>query len=260
MQVTGIAVPAKVPCGKSGRPAWLAPADSPGRAVRPYSMRTSGSLGDSPGRSPGSRAIQASAVVAVPVTLVLAARDQTPTASPRRRATVKPAQVMETRRETDGKPAPGDGRRVRTETAGRRETRGRTPDAGKPEDGGRRGRTRRANGKPEESPPGTSEAVRSGPKPPGESPGIWGRTHRQSWPGSTTCTGFSRVPGPVGPSDARPRAGQGYGVCRRSGISPPHREAGRVCQRGAMPTWSRGSAVRSPRWAGSGSRMGAARR
>jgi len=40
MQVTSTAVPAKVPCGKPGRPAWLAPADSPGRAFRPYSGRT----------------------------------------------------------------------------------------------------------------------------------------------------------------------------------------------------------------------------
>ena len=36
----------------------------------------------------------------------------------------------------------------------------RTPDEGKPEEGGRRGRTRRANGKPEESPRGEPEDVR----------------------------------------------------------------------------------------------------
>src|SRR5271165_2583420 len=36
----------------------------------------------------------------------------------------------------------------------------RTPDEGKPEEGGGRGRTRRANGKPEESPPREPEDVR----------------------------------------------------------------------------------------------------
>ena len=87
----------------------------------------------------------------------------------------------------------------------------RTPDEGKPEDGGRRGRTRRANGKPEESPPGTPEAVRSGPKPPGESPGIWGHTHlRRRWRSAGRAGRAARLaqahlapPGPAGPSDAR---------------------------------------------------------
>jgi len=103
------------------------------------------------------------------------------------------------------------------EIAGRKETRGerrtqgnqRTAAEGdKP--GGQTGNRRKA--------PGNPEAVRSGPKPHGESPGIWGRTH-------LPCRG----------------------VCRGSGISPSHREAGSMCRRGGMPTWSPGSVVRSPR-------------
>jgi hypothetical protein len=50
------------------------------------------------------------------------------------------------------------------------------------------------------------------------------------------------------------------GVRRGSGVSRLHREAATMCQRGGMPIWSPGSVVHSPRWAGSGSRTGAARR
>jgi len=79
-------------------------------------------------------------------------RDQAPAASSRRRAAVEPAQVMEPGGKIDGKPAPGNSRRARTADRRTKGNQRRTPDAGKPEDGGRRGQTRRANGKPEESP------------------------------------------------------------------------------------------------------------
>ena len=73
-------------------------------------------------------------------------------AEPRRgSAIVKIAQGKGTRRDTEGEPEPGNGRRGQNR---------RTPDDGKPEEGGRRGRTRRANGKPEESPRGEPEDVR----------------------------------------------------------------------------------------------------
>jgi len=73
-------------------------------------------------------------------------------------------------------PALDDGRRERT---GDRRTKGTRGERRTKETRGRqaKGTTRRANGKPEESPPASPEAVRSGPKSPGENPGIWGRTH-----------------------------------------------------------------------------------
>jgi hypothetical protein len=107
------------------------------------------------------------------VTLVLAVQDQTPAESPGRQ---RYRGGCSGDREPGGTPT-GTGTGQRPKGAN-----WRTSDEGKPEDGGRRRRTRRANGKPEASPPGTPEAVRSGPKPPGESPGIWGRTHlRWRW-------------------------------------------------------------------------------
>jgi hypothetical protein len=75
----------------------------------------------------------------------------TPAEPPRGSATVTIAQ---------GKGNP-EGNRRRTGTGQRpKGPNRRTPDEGKPEDGGRRGRTRRANGKPEESPQGRPEDVR----------------------------------------------------------------------------------------------------
>ena len=75
----------------------------------------------------------------------------TPAEPPRGSATVKIAQ---------GKGNP-EGNRRGTGTGQRpKGPNRRTPDEGKPEEGGRRGRTRRANGKPEESPPGEPEDVR----------------------------------------------------------------------------------------------------
>ena len=156
--------------------------------------------------------------MAVLVTLVLAAQDQTPTASPRGRATVKPAQVLEPR----GKPmgnrhrATAEGhepetaeRREPEENAGRRETRGRrakgTNPAGKRETGGK--------------PAGNPEVVRSGPKPPGESRGIWGRTHlRRRWRSPGRLRLAARLaPALLAPRTSRlfgcpPRAGPGRGV------------------------------------------------
>ena len=75
----------------------------------------------------------------------------TPAEPPRGSANVKIAQGKGTRRDTEGEPEPGQ----RPKGTNRR-----TPDEGKPEEGGRRGRTRRANGKPEESPQGEPEDVR----------------------------------------------------------------------------------------------------
>ena len=75
----------------------------------------------------------------------------TPAEPPRGSANVKIAQ---------GKGNP-EGNRGGTGTGQRpKGTNRRTPDEGKPEEGGRRGRTRRANGKPEESPHGKPEDVR----------------------------------------------------------------------------------------------------
>ncbi len=69
----------------------------------------------------------------------------TPAEPPRGSANVKIAQ---------GKGNP-EGNRTGTGTGQRpKGTNRRTPDEGKPEEGGRRGGTRRANGKPEESPQG----------------------------------------------------------------------------------------------------------
>ena len=69
----------------------------------------------------------------------------TPAEPPHGSANVKIAQGKGTRRETEGEPEPEQ----RPKGTNRR-----TPDEGKPEEGGRRGGTRRANGKPEESPQG----------------------------------------------------------------------------------------------------------
>ncbi len=75
----------------------------------------------------------------------------TPAEPPRGSASVKVAQ---------GKGNP-EGNRRGTGTGQRpKGTNRRTPDEGKPEKGGRRGRTRRATGKPEESPQGKPEDVR----------------------------------------------------------------------------------------------------
>ena len=75
----------------------------------------------------------------------------TPAEPPRGRANVKIAQG-------NGNP---EGNRGGTGTGQRpKGTNRRTPDEGKPEEGGRRGGTRRATGKPEESPQGKPEAVR----------------------------------------------------------------------------------------------------
>jgi hypothetical protein len=192
-----------------------------------------------------------------------------PAEPPRGSASVKAAQVKGNPEGNRREPAPGNGRRERT---GERRTKGnQRKHAGRRETTGRRakGRTRRANGKPEESPPGTPEAVRTGPKPPGESPGIWGRTHlRCRWRSPGIAPGqhdsHRLISRPPDQPALRMPAGGWPGlrrVCRGSGgISPPYREAGSMCQRGGMPTRSRGFAVRSPRRAGSGSRTGAARR
>jgi len=83
-------------------------------------------------------------------------------------ASVEIAEGKGNRRGTEGEPnrtATAEG--TEPENAGRRET----------EEGGRRGRNRlgkrETGGKPGREP----EDVRWGPKPPGESPGIWGRTY-----------------------------------------------------------------------------------
>jgi hypothetical protein len=193
-------------------------------------------------RAGRSRAIKASGAAAVPVTLVLGAQDQPPTASPHRRATVKPAQVME----PGGKPT-GTGTRATAEghepqTAGRRETRvgrrkqGNQRTAG---EGTNLAGRRETGGKPA----GTPEAVRSGPKPPGESPGIWGRTHPpRRWRSPGGVGRWARLipahlvlPQPAGP----PVPAAGWPGLRRVlwiSISPPHREAGHICRRGGTPT------------------------
>ena len=75
----------------------------------------------------------------------------TPVEPPRGSANVKIAQGKGTRRDTEGEPEPGNGRREQT---GERRTKGNQKKAGEG------GRTRRANGKPEESPQGEPEDVR----------------------------------------------------------------------------------------------------
>jgi hypothetical protein len=147
-----------------------------------------------------------------------------------------------TRRETDGKPAPGDGPRARTTDRRTKGYQRRTPEAGKPEDGGRRGQIPAGKRETGGKPAGTPEAVRSGPKPPGESPGIWGRTHpprRWRSPGRVgrraRLTPAHLAPRTGRPSDARRRLARDAGVPWIS-ISPPHREAAGMCQPGGMPT------------------------
>ena len=117
-------------------------------------------------------------------------------------ANVGIAQGKGTGGKTERDPEPGDGRGKQT---GDRRTKGNQRTAGEGgEPGGQTGSRRKARrGKP--------EAVRSGPRPPGESPGIWGRTHlRCRWRGPGEVGRAARLapaqlapPGPAGSSDAR---------------------------------------------------------